>query len=103
MTGARDIMSLDPGWKSLLVECILPPAAPPLPPSQVPDIDDGLLEKPLPARPTHFNLIGGGMDNDDKPEETRRPSGPKDDWVFLLVSMVWLAEFNTIDSSIGYR
>lgn len=69
--------------------CILPVVVPSPSPPQVDDDDDdddGLLEKPLPARPTHFNLGAGRAE----PEETRRPSGPKDDWVFLLVSMVVL-------------
>ena len=80
------MMILAPGRKSLLEECIFPAAAADDAPPQVEaDItDDGLLEKPLPARPTHFKIGGGARE----PEETRRPSGPKEDWVFLLVSMV---------------
>lgn len=85
MTGARATMILAPGRKSLLEECILPAAAADdAPPQAEADMDDGLHEKPLPARPTHFNLGGGARE----PEETRRPSGPKEDWVFLPVSMV---------------
>lgn len=90
-------MILAPGWKSLLEECILPAAVvADEPPSQVvaddDNDDDGLLEKPLPARPTHFNLGGGASE----PEETRRPSGPKEDWVFLLVSMVKLSQRSSL-------
>ncbi len=78
------MMILAPGRKSLLEECILAADDASPPPQAEADTDDGLLEKPLPARPTHFNLGGGARE----PEETRRPSGPKEDWVFLLVSMV---------------
>jgi len=67
------------GWKSLLEEGILPPPHSPPPPGD----GAGLLENPLPARATHLSLGGGRP-----PPETRRPSGPKDPRVFLLVIMV---------------
>ena len=80
MTGARAILSLAPGRKRLCSEdgmANLPPHPPP------PAADGaGLLEKPLPARPTHLNLMGGPS------EETRRPSGPKDGAVVLLFSIL---------------
>jgi hypothetical protein len=94
MTGARAINSLAPGRKRLRCSgggADLPPPHPPPPPPPTPSQEEndddwaGLLENPLPARPTHLNL-GGGM----LPEETRRPSGPNDDAVFLLVSILLL-------------
>jgi hypothetical protein len=51
-----------------------------LPPSDDDNDDAGLLENPLPARPTHLKRGGGGP-------EIRRPSGPKDDAVFFVVNM----------------
>ena len=52
-----------------------------LPPSDDDNVDVGLLENPLPARPTHLKRGGGGP-------EIRRPSGPKDDAVFFVVNMI---------------
>ena len=91
MTGARETIIREPGWNNLLEECIVLPPPPhnPPPPPPLPLQDDaaaaaaGREENPLPARPTHLSLTPGW-----RPPETRRPSAPKDERVFLLVSIV---------------
>lgn len=85
-----------PGWKSLFVDLSIillpvlphPPLLLLLPPSDDDD-DAGLLESPLPARPTHLKRGGGGP-------EIRRPSGPKDDAVFFVVNMLILDDKMTM-------
>ena len=66
---------------------MLRPNPPPTPPhNPEPLIVVVFLEKPDPARATHFNVLGGG--GRPSPVETRRPSGPKEPRVLLLVNII---------------
>ena len=60
------------------------PNPPPTPPHNPEPLV--VVEKPDPARATHFNVLGGG--GRPPPVETRRPSGPKEPRVLLLVNII---------------
>lgn len=74
MTGARAMSTFAPGWNNLLEEWPFAGAH---------GVDGRVQEEnPLPARPTHLRRGAGPT------ADLRRPSGPNEEEVRLVVSMV---------------